>query len=188
MNYTFTGRVLNLDTKETVDGAKITLELDGKSQVVHSDSEGFYHFQAILTQDSTLARIRLEAQGYKQYNRNINLSKKDNKIEEIHLTPIKEIQNSHSHKIGKVAGISTTVATILGTVIAVAQFLSQPQNPQKNLQVASIQECDPAYPGICIPKNSPDLKCSDIKHRKFQVLKPDPHGFDRDKNGIGCEK
>jgi len=47
--------------------------------------------------------------------------------------------------------------------------------------------CDPSYPGICIPPNSPDLNCPDIQDRRFQVLPPDPHGFDRDKDGIGCE-
>ncbi|WP_242063474.1 thermonuclease family protein [Nostoc sp. FACHB-892] len=48
--------------------------------------------------------------------------------------------------------------------------------------------CDPAYPDFCIPKNSPDLNCRDISQRKFKVLPPNPHGFDRDGDGIGCEK
>lgn len=36
-------------------------------------------------------------------------------------------------------------------------------------------------------KDLPDLKCSDITQRKFRVQPPDPHGFDGDKDGIGCE-
>ncbi len=48
--------------------------------------------------------------------------------------------------------------------------------------------CDPSYPDFCIPKNSPDLNCSDITQRRFKVLPPDPHGFDRDGDGIGCER
>ena len=28
----------------------------------------------------------------------------------------------------------------------------------------------------------------DIRHENFEVLPPDPHGFDEDGNGIGCEK
>ncbi|WP_341532147.1 thermonuclease family protein (plasmid) [Nostoc sp. UHCC 0302] len=48
--------------------------------------------------------------------------------------------------------------------------------------------CDPAYPDFCIPKNSPDLNCRDISQRRFKVLPPDPHGFDRDGDGIGCER
>ncbi|WP_199313411.1 hypothetical protein [Leptolyngbya sp. FACHB-671] len=49
------------------------------------------------------------------------------------------------------------------------------------------QGCDPSYPGICIPPDEGDLNCGDIPHRRFQVLPPDPHGFDREGDGIGCE-
>lgn len=49
------------------------------------------------------------------------------------------------------------------------------------------QNCSPYYPGVCIPPYPPDLNCGDISFRRFQVLQPDPHGFDRDKDGIGCE-
>lgn len=47
--------------------------------------------------------------------------------------------------------------------------------------------CDPSYPTVCIPPYPPDLDCGDIPHRRFKVLPPDPHGFDRDNDGIGCE-
>ena len=47
--------------------------------------------------------------------------------------------------------------------------------------------CDPAYPSVCIPPPPPDLDCADIPYRGFQVLPPDPHNFDGDHNGIGCE-
>jgi micrococcal nuclease len=47
--------------------------------------------------------------------------------------------------------------------------------------------CDAAYPGVCIAPPPPDLDCKDITHRNFTVLSPDPHNFDRDKDGIGCE-
>ena len=46
--------------------------------------------------------------------------------------------------------------------------------------------CDPSYPDVCIPP--PDLDCRDIPYRRFRVLPPDPHGFDRDRDGIGCER
>ena len=48
-------------------------------------------------------------------------------------------------------------------------------------------ECDPSYPGVCIPPPPPDLNCGDIEYREFVVLPPDPHGFDRNEDGIGCE-
>lgn len=47
--------------------------------------------------------------------------------------------------------------------------------------------CDPSYPTVCIAPPPPKLNCKDVPHRRFQVLPPDPHGFDRDKDGIGCE-
>lgn len=49
------------------------------------------------------------------------------------------------------------------------------------------QNCDPSYPDVCIPPPPPDLDCGDIPYRRFRVLPPDPHGFDGDGDGIGCE-
>lgn len=49
------------------------------------------------------------------------------------------------------------------------------------------QDCDPSYPTLCIPPPPPDLDCSDISDRRFEVRPPDPHRFDGDKDGIGCE-
>jgi hypothetical protein len=47
--------------------------------------------------------------------------------------------------------------------------------------------CDPAYPDACIASPPPDLNCADVPDKGFTVLPPDPHGFDRDADGIGCE-
>ncbi len=52
---------------------------------------------------------------------------------------------------------------------------------------ATQTRCDPSYPDICIPPPPPDLDCGDIPHRRFRVLPPDPHRFDLDRDGIGCE-
>ncbi len=48
-------------------------------------------------------------------------------------------------------------------------------------------DCDPSYPDFCIPSSPPDLDCGDISQKRFTVLQPDPHRFDGDKDGIGCE-
>ena len=48
-------------------------------------------------------------------------------------------------------------------------------------------DCDPAYPNVCIASPPPNLNCPDIPYEQFTVLPPDPHAFDRDGNGIGCE-
>ena len=47
--------------------------------------------------------------------------------------------------------------------------------------------CDPSYPDVCIPPYPPDLDCGEISYRNFRVTGSDPHGFDGDKDGIGCE-
>ncbi|MDX2230957.1 MAG: excalibur calcium-binding domain-containing protein [Leptolyngbyaceae cyanobacterium bins.349] len=48
--------------------------------------------------------------------------------------------------------------------------------------------CDRAYPGVCIPSPPPNLDCKDVPYQNFRVLPPDPHRFDRDRDGIGCER
>lgn len=48
--------------------------------------------------------------------------------------------------------------------------------------------CDPSYPDVCIPPYPPDLDCGEIPYCQFRVLPPDPHGFDGDNDGIGCER
>jgi len=52
---------------------------------------------------------------------------------------------------------------------------------------APVGNCDPSYPTVCIPPPPPDLDCGDIPYRRFQVLPPDPHNFDREGDGLGCE-
>lgn len=53
--------------------------------------------------------------------------------------------------------------------------------------VETTSNCDASYPDFCIPSPPPDLDCGDMSQKKFTVLQPDPHRFDGDKDGIGCE-
>jgi micrococcal nuclease len=52
-------------------------------------------------------------------------------------------------------------------------------------------KCAASYPTVCIPPPPPDLNCGDIPYRNFpvrwEVADPDPHHFDGDQDGIGCE-
>jgi hypothetical protein len=52
----------------------------------------------------------------------------------------------------------------------------------------STEGCDSSYPEICITTYSAKLICADIPFRNFTVLLPDPHGFDTDGDGLGCEE
>jgi len=47
--------------------------------------------------------------------------------------------------------------------------------------------CEPAYPDVCIPPPPPDLDCADVSVRRFRVVGGDPHHFDGDGDGVGCE-
>jgi micrococcal nuclease len=51
--------------------------------------------------------------------------------------------------------------------------------------------CAASYPDHCIKPPPPDLNCADVPWVNFRVLwnvpNPDPHGFDRNRDGIGCE-
>lgn len=52
---------------------------------------------------------------------------------------------------------------------------------------APTRNCDPSYPDFCIPPPPPDLNCADIGETDFTVQGADPHGFDGDHDGVGCE-
>lgn len=51
--------------------------------------------------------------------------------------------------------------------------------------------CASSYPDFCIAPPPPDLDCADVPHQRFRVRhdvpSPDPHRFDGDRDGIGCE-
>jgi hypothetical protein len=47
--------------------------------------------------------------------------------------------------------------------------------------------CDPSYPTVCISQPPPRLTCGDLSVGAFKVFGEDPHGFDPDENGIGCD-
>jgi uncharacterized repeat protein (TIGR01451 family) len=52
--------------------------------------------------------------------------------------------------------------------------------------------CDPHYPGVCIPPLPPDLDCADISFHLFRVNHDgpntvDPHSLDNNLDGIGCQ-
>ncbi len=69
--------------------------------------------------------------------------------------------------------------TYLAAIAALSCTLAVPARAQR--------ACDPSYEGVCIPPPPPDLDCTDIEERDFRVVGPDPHRFDRDHDGIGCE-
>jgi len=78
-------------------------------------------------------------------------------------------------------GFDTPLATSQPTIKPVPTATYKPAATQ------GPGNCSPAYPTVCIPPPPPDLDCGDISYRRFTVLPPDPHNFDGDHDGVGCE-
>jgi len=72
-------------------------------------------------------------------------------------------------------------------VVSAVPLPSLPSLPATTVASAG-GDCDPSYPTVCIPPSPPDLDCADVPYRRFEVLPPDPHRFDGDHNGLGCER
>jgi hypothetical protein len=92
---------------------------------------------------------------------------------------------------------ATAVPTATPTVVATAARSAAtptPPPPPAPAPAAPAQPapssragCDPSYPTVCIPPAPPDLDCPQIPFRRFTVVGADPHRFDADRDGIGCE-
>lgn len=74
---------------------------------------------------------------------------------------------------------TTAAPTTAAPSPPVTQGFRQAPPPQSN--------CDPSYPDFCIPPPPPDLDCGDTDQKNFTVHQPDPHDFDGNRDGVGCE-
>jgi uncharacterized protein YraI len=97
--------------------------------------------------------------------------------------------NLHRVSAMSVASSNLVVATkeVPTSTRQTLTFATNTPRPVVVQSTANNANCSPAYPGVCIPPRPPDLDCSDIPYNWFTVLPSDPHGFDRDGDGIGCE-
>jgi hypothetical protein len=88
-----------------------------------------------------------------------------------------------------ITNTSTLAFTVTSTSTPRPTLTSRSQNTATVAPVAGGggSNCHPSYLGVCIPPPPPDLDCKDISYRRFQVLPPDPHNFEADGDGIGCE-
>jgi micrococcal nuclease len=81
------------------------------------------------------------------------------------------------------ARIITSILAIMLLASRLFIFFSSIQT--NNHQVHS--NCDSSNLDTCISSPPPNLNCKDVSDKDDEVLPPDPHGFDRDEDGIGCE-
>ena len=82
---------------------------------------------------------------------------------------------------------TTTVGTTTASTTTTATTTTTPTTTTVATTTTTSSKCDPSYPTVCIPPPPPDLNCGDIPYRNFTVLPPDPHHFDGNKDGVGCE-
>jgi micrococcal nuclease len=71
---------------------------------------------------------------------------------------------------------------------AATQRTTSRGTPRPTQERTSGRACDPSDPRVCIPPPPPDLDCPQISYRRFAVIGSDPHRFDGDNDGIGCER
>jgi len=78
---------------------------------------------------------------------------------------------------------------VVGVLLGLAAYQQAEMSSEYEEIVIELETvyCDASYPTVCIPLYPPDLDCGEISDRNFKVSPPDPHGFDPDEDGIGCE-
>ena len=69
----------------------------------------------------------------------------------------------------------------------IAQPIPTPTSTPKLRPQPPARDCDPSYPDVCIPPAPPYLNCDDVPYDNIRVTGRDPHGFDGNNDGRGCE-
>jgi hypothetical protein len=83
-----------------------------------------------------------------------------------------------------------TTTTVRATTTTRRPTTTSPPTTRRRVPTttrAPTRDCDSSYPDFCIPPPPPDLDCADIGQTDFTVQGADPHGFDREGDGLGCE-
>ncbi len=88
--------------------------------------------------------------------------------------------------------VEQSVGSVAGSTAAKQPAAAQAKTPAKNVRLEADQAtgtgCDSHYPDFCIAPGPPDLDCPEVGRNNFTVLQPDPHRFDADHDGLGCDK
>lgn len=82
---------------------------------------------------------------------------------------------------------STSTSTTTTTVPPTTTTTRPATTTTRPVTTTTSGNCHPSYPTVCIPPPPPDLDCPQIPYRNFAVTGSDPHRFDGDNDGVGCE-
>jgi micrococcal nuclease len=105
---------------------------------------------------------------------------------------LRAAQNARAQEVGLWQACRGTVLDPEHPIDATSDLPGEPAAPPAPGQGAGAAPaagtgCDPSYPDFCIPPPPPDLDCRDVAGTDFTVIGSDPHGFDGDHDGVGCE-
>ena len=86
---------------------------------------------------------------------------------------------------------ASSVASGAGSGLWSACAEAVPPSPLPIVTPPPRGNCEASYPDVCIPPPPPDLDCGQISFKRFRVThttaSSDPHRFDGDRDGVGCE-
>lgn len=81
----YLGQIIDANSSKAIAGAKVSLNFQGVPPIVYTDSEGVYRFK-VAVESEISGQIRVEAEGYEVYTRNITISQ-NTQLEDIRLIP-----------------------------------------------------------------------------------------------------
>lgn len=167
-----------------VEGYKIRLSLTNtpeKNEVGFSEATEFT--KNLCSIGSTIVIDQDDKQPYDVYGRLVGKVYCNGKLLNSEL-----LQSGHANILTQYCSKSEFSGESWAQQYGCGSKSATPQATNAIPQSTSPAKCDPSYPDVCIAPYPPDLNCGDIPYRNFKVLPPDPHKFDGNKDGIGCEK
>ena len=84
--FTYRGRVSNIKNDQPIRKAEVEVQISGPALIVHTDSYGIFNLQVMVNAEKN-GRIKVKADGYQEYDRFIELSPDNSKLEHIQLRP-----------------------------------------------------------------------------------------------------
>jgi hypothetical protein len=81
------GRVLDDASQRPIPGAKVSFDMEGVSPIVYTDSEGVYLLKVMIDSERS-GQIRVDADGYDVYTRNITVFPELGTIQEFRLSQL----------------------------------------------------------------------------------------------------
>jgi len=113
----YIGRVIDVGNQQPIMGAKVTLDVQGNPPIVYTDAEGVYHFYLVINSNIS-GQVKVEAQGYQIYTRNISILLDNKRIEDIRLTRLPPTSTPQQLPVSTFTLEPTSTFTLTPTSVA----------------------------------------------------------------------